>query len=149
MVPVDHVDQSPTPTTVVFYDGVCGLCARFNRFLLSRDRQGRIRFAALQGPLAQAVLPRYGKDPSDLDTICVLVDWKTPQERVLARLPAILHALRQLDGVWPPIGRLGSLVPVRIADAAYNFVARRRYRLFGKFESCMIPPPEWRQRFLE
>jgi predicted DCC family thiol-disulfide oxidoreductase YuxK len=144
-----RVDHSPAPATVVFYDGVCGLCTRFNQFLLRRDRHGRIRFATLQGPLAQDLLPRYGKNPSDLDTIYVLVDWKTPRERVLARSQAVLHALTQLTGGWRAFGQLGLLVPVAIADAAYAFVAKRRYRLFGKFESCMIPPPEWRQRFLE
>jgi predicted DCC family thiol-disulfide oxidoreductase YuxK len=144
-----RVDQSPAPATVVFFDGVCGLCTRFNQFLLPRDRQGRIRFATLQGRLAHDLLPRYGKDPSDLDTIYVLVDWQTPRERVLARSQGMLHAFKQLDGVWRAIGQLGSLVPASVADAVYNFVAKRRYRLFGKFESCMIPPPEWRQRFLE
>jgi predicted DCC family thiol-disulfide oxidoreductase YuxK len=144
-----RVDQSPAPATVVFFDGVCGLCTRFNQFLLPRDRQGRIRFATLQGRLAHDLLPRYGKDPSDLDTIYVLVDWKTPRERILDRSQGMLHALKQLDGIWRAIGQIGSVVPASIADAAYNFVAKRRYRLFGKFESCMIPAPEWRQRFLE
>jgi predicted DCC family thiol-disulfide oxidoreductase YuxK len=144
-----RVDQSAPPDTVVFYDGVCGLCTRFNQFLLPRDRQARIRFATLQGALAQELLPRYGKDPSDLDTIYVLADWKTPRERVLARSRGTLHALTQIGGLWGVAGRIGSLVPVWIADAVYGFIAKRRYRLFGKFESCMIPPPEWRQRFLE
>jgi predicted DCC family thiol-disulfide oxidoreductase YuxK len=144
-----RVDQLATPDTVVFYDGVCGLCTRFNQFLLRRDHQERLRFATLQGPFAQNLLRRYGKDPSDLDTIYVLADWQTPRERVLARSQGTLHALRQLDGLWGVAGRLGALVPVAIADAVYAFIAKRRYRLFGKFESCMIPPPEWRHRFLE
>jgi predicted DCC family thiol-disulfide oxidoreductase YuxK len=143
------VDQPSAPATIVFYDGVCGLCARFNQFLLSRDRQGSIRFATLQGPLAQDLLPRYGKDPSDLDTIYVLADWKTPRERVLARSQAVLHVLTQLTGGWRAFGQVGLLMPIAIADSVYGFVAKRRYRLFGKFERCMIPPPEWRQRFLE
>jgi len=136
-------------TTVVFYDGVCGLCNRLNRFLLRRDRQARIRFAPLQGPLAQRTLSRYGHDPSDLDTVYVIADWHSPRERLLARAEAILHALAQLDGSWRTLARIGSLVPRPIADALYRAVARNRYRVFGKFESCQIPPPEWRERFLD
>jgi predicted DCC family thiol-disulfide oxidoreductase YuxK len=136
-------------STVVFYDGVCGLCDRFLRFLIRRDRQRRILFAPLQGTVARAVLGRRGRDPSDLDTMYAVADWQGPSERVIARSRAVIHVVGQLDGAWPVLARLALLVPVPAADAVYRLIAKVRYRAFGRLESCPIPPPEWRDRFLE
>ena len=139
-------------TTVVFYDGVCGLCNRFVRFLLRRDPGGRILFAPLQGETARTVLTARGHDPSDLDTIYVVADWQSPQERVLSRSRAVLHTLA-LD-----LGRrLAFLVPLAwapcfprsLSGRRMQLVARRRYRTFGRLESCPVTPPVWRDRFLE
>ena len=133
----------------MFYDGVCGLCDRFVQFLLRRDTHRRILFAPLQGSLARAVLGRRGLNPSDLDTMYAVADWQGPAERVVARSRAVLHAIGQLDGVWPRLARLGLRVPAPVADAGYRLVAKVRYRVFGQLESCPIPPPEWRDRFLD
>jgi len=139
----------PAPTTVVFYDGVCGLCNRMNQFLLRRDQQARLRFAALQGPLAGQVLARYGLNAADLDTIYVVADWGAPSERVLARSTAVRYALSQLGGPWRAWARIAGLVPRPLADIMYRTVARNRYRVFGRADRCPIPPPEWRERFLD
>jgi predicted DCC family thiol-disulfide oxidoreductase YuxK len=128
---------------------VCGLCNRFNSFVLQRDHDARIRFAALQGDLARQVLPRYGCDPRDLDTMYVIADWKSPRERVLARSQAVLHALSQLGGAWNGVARIAALVPRPLADAVYRLIAGTRYQLFGKFEVCQLPPASWRDRFLD
>jgi predicted DCC family thiol-disulfide oxidoreductase YuxK len=135
--------------TVVFYDGVCGLCDRFIRFLIRRDRARRIVFAPLQGTLAQTVLVPRGLNPSDLDTMYAVADWQRPSEHILARSRALLHAVGQLDGIWPSLARIGSRVPRSIADALYNTIARFRYRVFGRRDTCPIPPVEWRDRFLD
>lgn len=149
--------------SVVFYDGVCGLCNRLVRFLLRRDRHARLLFAPLQGTLARTVLGRHGYNPSDLDTVYVIADRRAPSrgprrgdsgrwggsERVLSKSRAILHALGALGGGWRMFARAGSLVPVALADALYDAVAKRRYRTFGKLASCPIPPPEWRGRFID
>ena len=136
-------------TTVVFYDGECGLCNHFVRFLIRRDRQQRFAFAPLQGTTAQTVLVPRGIDPSDLDSIHVIADRLTPSERLLTRSRAVVHALLQLGGVWWLAARGASLVPASLADRVYDFIARRRYRTFGRFDTCPIPPPQWRDRFLE
>jgi predicted DCC family thiol-disulfide oxidoreductase YuxK len=136
-------------TTVVFYDGVCGLCDHFLRFLIRRDRRQRLAFAPLQGTLAQTVLVPRGIVSSDLDSIYVIADWHTPSERLLNRSRAIVHALLQLGGVWRLAARGASVLPASLADRVYDLVAVRRYRTFGRFDTCPIPPPEWRDRFLE
>ncbi len=135
--------------TLVFYDGVCGLCDRLVRFLIDRDGRNVFRFAQLQGDLARRELVPHGFDPADLDTVFVVADWGTPRQRVLQRSRAVLHALRQVGGTWGALARVGNLVPNVIADAAYRTVARLRYRIFGRFDVCPMPRPEWRARFLD
>jgi predicted DCC family thiol-disulfide oxidoreductase YuxK len=136
-------------TTVVFYDGVCGLCNHFLRFLIRRDPRQRLAFAPLQGTLAKTVLVPRGIVPSDLDSIYVIADWRTPSERLLNRSRALIHALFQLGGVWRLAARGAAVLPTSVADRVYDFVAVRRYRTFGRFDTCPIPTSEWRDRFLE
>jgi len=141
--------ESGPATTLVFYDGVCGLCDRFVQFVLARDPVGRIRFAQLQGDLARRELIPHGHDPADLDSVFVIADWQTPRQRVLARSRAVLHAVSRLGGPWGALARLAQLIPSAVADVAYRIIARRRYQLFGRFDACPLPRPEWRNRFLD
>lgn len=136
-------------TSVVFYDGVCGLCNRLVRFLLRRDRHGRLLFAPLQGELARSALAEHRADPSDLDTVYVLAHRNSPSQRVLSRSRAVLYALEQLDGGWRMVAKAAGLVPAPLADLLYRVVAKTRYRVFGQMTSCPVPPLEWRDRFLE
>lgn len=135
--------------TLVFYDGVCGLCDRFVQFLLARDRHGVFRFAQLQGQLARRELEPRGFDPGDLDTVFVIAGWGTPHGRVLQRSRAVLYTLGELGGMWTVVARIGRAIPTTIADAAYRIVARLRYRVFGRFAVCPVPKPEWRGRFVD
>lgn len=135
--------------TVVFYDGVCGLCDRLVRFLLTRDRAARLRFAPLQGDLARRQLLPRGHDPADLDSIVVIAGWQSPAPRLLTRSRAVLHVVGQLGPGWRALAAIARVVPRRIGDAIYAAVARRRYRIFGRFDACPLPRPEWRGRFLD
>ena len=135
--------------TVVFFDGVCGLCDRFVQFLLERDRSGRIRFAPLQGELARTVLPRHGLNPDDLDSVVVISRWQHPSERALTRAAAVHYTLDVLGGWWRIFARVARAVPGPLANWLYDLVARIRYKVFGRFEACPLPRPEWRERFFE
>jgi predicted DCC family thiol-disulfide oxidoreductase YuxK len=135
--------------TVVFYDGYCGLCDRLVQFLLTRDTQGRLRFATLQGAVARQELVPAGHDPTDVDTVLVVARFGEPEQHVLARSRAVLHAVSRLGGFWAALAAVACLVPASIADALYAAVARRRYRIFGRFDACPLPRPEWRERFLD
>ena len=137
------------PPILVFYDGVCGLCDGFVRFLLKRDHAARFTFATLQGTLAREVLPPHGIDPAELSSVVVVTGWRSADEHVFTRSRAVLEAAASLGGAWRLAASLGRLVPQPLADFFYGLVARFRYRVFGKFETCPIPPPEWRDRFLE
>jgi predicted DCC family thiol-disulfide oxidoreductase YuxK len=128
---------------VLLYDGVCGLCNSTVRFVLRRDRAAIFRFAALQSPWAERVLAEHGARASDLDTFYVVVD-----EQLLARSDAVLFLLRQFGGIWPTIGWVLRLLPRFVRDWLYRIVARNRYRIFGRYETCRLPGADERARFL-
>ncbi|RMH86196.1 MAG: thiol-disulfide oxidoreductase DCC family protein, partial [Calditrichaeota bacterium] len=133
---------------LVLYDGVCGLCNRTVRWLLRIDRRGILCFAPLQSETAAAILLRHGMKPSRLETLVLVRDGGTPAERLYIRSQAALEICRELGGMWRIVSFL-RIVPRPIGDALYNFIARRRYRWFGRHEQCPVPPPEVRQRFLD
>lgn len=133
---------------LLLYDGVCGLCNRLTQFLLRRDRQDRLRFAALQSPLAESVLATYGRDPTDLDTVYVLADYQAPSQRLLWRGRAILFALAQLGGGWRAVALLKPL-PTWLLDALYRWIAKSRYRWFGRLDACLVPTAADRAKFLD
>lgn len=134
---------------IILYDGVCGLCNRLVQFLLKHDRQGRLRYASLQSDFAAKVLQRHGFDPKDLDTLHVVENYDQPAERVLQRSDAVLRAGRELGGIWSPLASLAKIIPRPLRDLCYRFVARNRYRVFGKYDTCMLPDPNQRSRFLD
>lgn len=139
------VDEQP----IVLYDGVCGLCNRGVQFLLKRDKRGRLQFASLQSDFAAKVLGRHGLDPKDLDTVYVVVNHDRPDEKVLARSAAVLRAWHELGGPWKLLATTSRIIPRTLRDLVYRFVATNRYRVFGKFETCMLPDPSQRSRFLD
>lgn len=134
---------------IILYDGVCGLCNRLVQFLLKHDRQGRLRFASLQSDFAAKVLQRHGIDPKDLDTLHVIENYEQPGERVLQRSDAILRAGRELGSFWRFSAAAATVIPRGLRDVVYRFVARNRYRVFGKYDTCMLPEPNQRSRFLD
>jgi predicted DCC family thiol-disulfide oxidoreductase YuxK len=140
----------PTPDShpIVLYDGVCGLCNRLVQFLLKHDSHDRFRFASLQSEFTSRLLTRHGVDPLDLDTVYVVRNYDQPDETLLARSDAILYMLKQLGGVWSLAG-VARVLPKALRDAVYKIVARNRYRVFGKHESCMLPEPQHRAKFLD
>jgi predicted DCC family thiol-disulfide oxidoreductase YuxK len=133
---------------IVLYDGVCGLCNHLVQFLLKRDTHDRFRFASLQSEFANRLLQSHGLDPHDLDTVYVVRNHGQANETLLARSDAILYMLIELNGVWKLAGA-GRVLPRTFCDAVYRMVARNRYRIFGKRESCLLPEPGQRAKFLD
>ena len=136
---------------ILLYDGVCGLCNRFVQFILRRDCDGIFRFASLQSALAARILARHNISPAELDTVYVVVnpDSQEPPEFLLSRSDAVLFVLKQLGGLSRFVANLLQLLPKFVRDPAYNAVARHRYSVFGRFESCALPSAQDRRRFLD
>lgn len=130
---------------VILFDGVCALCDASVTFVLARDKDARFRFAPLQSDAARELLERSGALDrwGKLDGL-ILVDGG----RVHEGSTAALRIARGLSWPWTWLGALGLVVPRAFRDAAYRFVAARRYRWFGRFDACQLPRPEHRGRFL-
>ena len=136
---------------VILYDGVCGLCNRLVQFVLKHDTQDRFRFASLQSDFAARLLRRHGAAPEDLDTVYVVSDCGLPGERLASRSDAAVAVLRELGGGWGLFAMAIHVLPGRLRNWGYNLVARNRYRLFGKFDSCPVPNKnkKYRRKFLD
>ena len=137
-----------TSNPIVLYDGVCGLCNRAVQFLLKRDRHDRLRFASLQSDFAATLLRRHGLDHQDLDTVYVVLNSGEANEAFLAKGDALLLFAKEIGGFWN-IARLGRIIPRPIRNCLYDFVARHRYQVFGKYEACMVPDPRHKHKFIE
>ena len=134
---------------ILLYDGVCGLCNRLVQFILRRDRDAVFLFASLQSAFAARILSRHGVDPCDLDTVYVVLNHELADERLLSRSDAVLYGLSHLTAPWRALASALKLVPKFLRDPAYNAVARRRYRFFGRFEVCTLPRDVDHKRFLD
>ena len=137
------MDEDSLVEPLILYDGVCGLCHRSVRFLLKVDAHQRLTFAPLQGDTAARARLRYPQIPAGLDSV-VLID----DGRVHLRSRVFTVGARHLPYPWR-LAYLGRFFPAFIADILYRFVARIRYRVWGKHDVCAIPSPEERARFLE
>lgn len=140
-------DEICNAHTLVLYDGVCVLCHGLVCFLLQRDRVDEFRFAALQSDLARRVLEGYGVNSAQLSTVCVVAGYGSAAEVLLVKSAAVLYAAARLGGVWK-LASVGRVVPRVVRDWFYDIVARYRYRVFGRYDSCPLPRAEDRERFL-
>lgn len=134
---------------ILLYDGVCGLCNRLVKFSLQRDANRRLRFASLQSDFAATVLQRYGLNSRDLNTVYLVEDCGQPGERLSTRSDAVIAVLRQIGGPWSLAAALLRIVPGRLREWGYKMIARNRYRIFGKSDSCLLPEAKYRDRFLD
>jgi predicted DCC family thiol-disulfide oxidoreductase YuxK len=128
--------------TIVLFDGVCHLCSGLVQFVVRRDTAGGVRLAALQSPKGQALLAWCGLPLDDFDTMVLL-----EQGHAYFKSSAMLRLMRHLAWPWPLLS-LALVVPPFLRDWLYDRIARNRYRLFGRDETCMMPTPELGRRFL-
>lgn len=132
---------------LLLYDGVCALCNGVVQFLMKRDRLDRFRYVPLQSSLGREVLARFDIHASP-DGVMLLTDALTPAERLYQRSDAVAAALELLGAPWRVVGRVLRLVPRPLREWGYGIVARFRYRLFGRYETCPLPSPEQGGRLL-
>jgi predicted DCC family thiol-disulfide oxidoreductase YuxK len=134
--------------SLVLYDGVCGLCNRANQFILARDPRGVFDFASLQSQVGRATLVRFHRNPDDMNTFFVVVDYRGGAPVLLAKARAALFVMKALGAPWRWLAVVGVL-PDAILDRGYDLLARNRYRLFGRYESCVMPTAEYKRRFID
>ncbi|WP_316191535.1 MULTISPECIES: thiol-disulfide oxidoreductase DCC family protein [unclassified Bradyrhizobium] len=127
---------------VILYDGVCVFCSRWVQFVIARDTARRFRFTPIQSPYGTRLAQAFGIDPQDPDTNAVVHGGKAH-----LKSDAALTVLSNLPG-WGWTRALLA-IPKPLRDAVYGVVARNRYHIFGKYESCFVPDAELRKRVLE
>lgn len=128
---------------ILLFDGVCNLCNRLVNFVIKRDKKEKFKFAALQSESGQALLEKLGLSTHDFDTFVLLRN----DDKVFVKSKAGLTVLKELGGGWRMLYAF-MIIPTPIRDFVYNRIARTRYQVFGKRDSCMIPGPEVENRFL-
>lgn len=139
----DRCSKQMDEEAIVLFDGVCNLCNGAVQFILRHDPQGVFRFASLQSDVGQKLLQQHGL-PKDVINTIVLIEHGRPY----THSSAALHIARRLRAPWK-LAYAAILVPPPFRDAVYRFIARNRYRWFGQAEHCMLPKPEFKQRFLD
>jgi len=132
-----------TGTPVILFDGVCNLCSSTVQFVIKHDKKERFHFASLQSGYGQQVMQQFNLPPATLSSF-ILFDG----EQVFTRSTGALKVARQLNGLWPLLYGF-IVIPRFIRDAVYNFIAKNRYRWFGKKEACWLPTLALRARFID
>lgn len=127
---------------VILFDGVCNLCNASVRFVVKRDKSEKYRFASLQSDHAKELLLENGVDPHSFDSIVLF-----EAGEIFTKSTAALKIAQNLSGFWPMLYVFMAL-PVFLRDPVYDFIARNRYKWFGKKEHCEVPAPELKERFL-
>jgi predicted DCC family thiol-disulfide oxidoreductase YuxK len=127
---------------IILFDGVCNLCNSTVQFIIKHDRNGKFYFASLQSEFGQEQVKKYKIDPRLTDSVIYIYN-----DCAYIKSSAALRIARQLDRGWPLLFVFMFLPPF-IRNFVYDFIAKNRYKWFGKKDSCMIPSPELKGRFL-
>jgi predicted DCC family thiol-disulfide oxidoreductase YuxK len=127
---------------IILFDGVCNLCNRIVQFIIKRDNNGYFQFASQQSAKGKALMEKYRID-TNTDSF-ILIE----QEKAYMKSAAALRVCRNLDGIWK-VFYAGMIFPKPIRDSLYDYIARNRYKWFGKRDSCMLPGPDMKKRFIE
>ena len=128
---------------VILFDGVCNLCNFFVQFVIERDKNNIFKFASLQSDYSKKLLNRFGTDNSKIDSVILYSG-----DRIFTESTAALKILKQLGGGWQ-LMYVFIILPKFMRDAVYRLIARNRYKWFGKKDSCMLPTPELKNKFIE
>ena len=145
--PMTDMVFTPNAAPVLLYDGVCGFCNKTVQLLLDVDKRKTLRFAALQSDYGARILARRA-ELANVDSVIYVQSPATKDERVFVRSAAALQIAAYLGGWWR-VFLAAYVIPRPLRDAAYDLIARYRYRFFGKLDACLLPPPDVRSRFMD
>jgi predicted DCC family thiol-disulfide oxidoreductase YuxK len=133
------VDENP----VILFDGLCNFCNGAINFVLKQDKKGIFRFAPLQSEAGRRLLQQYHLPTDEFESFVLIDDGK-----VYTKSSAALRVMNKLPWYWKE-AQIFRVIPTIFRDAIYDFIARNRYKWFGKKDQCMLPTPEMRSRFLD
>jgi len=128
---------------IILFDGVCNLCNGFVQFVIKQDPQAKFKFCSLQSETAKKILSDYHLNPDLLDSVVLIAN-----QKIYTKSDAALKIFQLLGGFWA-ITRIFFALPKFLRDSFYNFIAKNRYRWFGKSDTCLLPSQKIKSRFLE
>ena len=127
---------------IILFDGVCNFCDSSVQFVLLRDKKAYFSFASLQSDFGQKKLKEHNLPTEEFNSFILIENGKLYQKSTAA-----LRVSRKLKGAWKLLYSF-IIVPPFIRNAVYDIISKNRYKWFGQKDECMIPKPEWRERFL-
>lgn len=133
----------PIDKKIILFDGVCNLCNSAVQFVIQHDKNDVFRFVALQSELGQQILNHIGIDSKNIDSIILY----EPTIAYYYKSSAAIEIARNLGGFWH-FGTVFRIIPTGIRNLLYDYIAKNRYKWYGKKERCMIPTPELKRKFL-
>ncbi len=128
---------------IVLFDGVCNFCNKTVKFIIRNDSKAKFRFASVQSESGQLLLGQLGFPLDRFDSLVYISDSK-----FYVKSTAVLRILRELGRGWQLLYAF-VIIPLFLRDGVYNLIAKRRYKWFGKRETCLIPSQEYQVRFLD
>lgn len=128
---------------IILFDGVCNLCNGFVQFVIKHDKKNKFKFSSLQSPFSQNILLQNNIPNTHFDSF---IYWR--HNKILQQSTAALYVLKDLKG-WLSIVFVLIIIPRFLRNAVYNFIAKNRYKWFGKTETCWLPTPQLKAKFIE
>jgi predicted DCC family thiol-disulfide oxidoreductase YuxK len=132
----------PENTQIILFDGVCNFCNSSINFIIDHDPEKHFKFAPLQSDLGQEILKQFNKNTNDFDSVILLKN-----NQLYQKSEAALEIVKHLSGAWKYLSIFG-ILPTFFLNLFYDIIAKNRYKIFGKTETCRMPTPELRERFL-
>jgi predicted DCC family thiol-disulfide oxidoreductase YuxK len=139
---MQSINSIPQNTQIILFDGVCNFCNSSINFIIDHDPEKHFKFAPLQSEVGQEILAQFNKNTKDFDSVILLKD-----NQLYQKSEAAIEITKHLSGAWKYLAVFG-ILPAFFLNFFYDIIARNRYRIFGKTETCRIPTPELRERFL-
>lgn len=137
------MDNLPKDKKIILFDGVCNLCDATVQFIIKRDKKDIFRFVPIQSVLGQQIIGHIGIDTTKTDSIILY----EPGNAYYYKAEAALKIAKRLGGIYTLLGAF-SILPKWLSNKVYDYIARNRYKWYGKKNECMIPTPEMRAKFL-
>ncbi len=139
---MENIDTIADGQQVILFDGVCNFCNASINFVIDHDPNKHFKFASLQSEFGNAILKKYQRNTTDFESVILLKN-----NRIFTKSKAALEIAKDLCGFWKYLS-LFSVLPSSILDFFYDLIAKNRYKIFGKSDSCRMPTRELRERFL-
>ncbi|WP_159799009.1 thiol-disulfide oxidoreductase DCC family protein [Flavobacterium sp. MK4S-17] len=137
------MEKLPVNKKIILFDGVCNLCDATVQFIIKKDKNDVFRFVQLQSELGKEIISYIGVDTSKTDSIILY----EPGKAYYYKAEAAINIAKELGGVYTAMA-IFSLLPKKITNSVYDYVAKNRYKWYGKKNECMIPTPEMKAKFL-